>query len=229
MLMYGELADWWPLISAPEDYLEEVESFLPLLSGAKSILELGSGGGNNATHLKKHAALTLVDASAEMVAVSRRLNPDLEHHVGDMRTVRLARTFDAVFIHDAIMYMRTPADFDAAIETASLHCRPGGTLLVVPDATLETFEPSTDHGGHDGDGRGVRYLEWVHPREGRNFVTDYVFALRGADGATRVLHDRHHEGLLSTAEWLETLSRWGFTAHFEMDRWERPVFVSRRS
>jgi hypothetical protein len=46
--------------------------------------------------------MTLVEPSVGMLAVSRALNPDLEHVQGDMRTVRLGRHFDAVFVHDAI-------------------------------------------------------------------------------------------------------------------------------
>jgi hypothetical protein len=46
------------------------------------------------------------------------------------------------------------------METCFIHCRPGGASLFVPDWVRETFRPSTQHGGHDGDGRSLRYLEW---------------------------------------------------------------------
>ena len=65
------------------------------------MLELGSGGGNNASHLKAHFQLTLVDLSPAMLAVSRALNPECEHLQGDMRTVRLGRRFDAPTDHIA--------------------------------------------------------------------------------------------------------------------------------
>ena len=90
------------------------------------VLELGSGGGNNASHLKAHFRLTLVDRSPQMLAVSRRLNPECEHVEGDMRSVRLGRTFDAVFVHDAIAYMTTEDDLRAVFATAFEHCRPAG-------------------------------------------------------------------------------------------------------
>ena len=77
-----------------------------------------------------------------------------------MRTLRLGRTFDAVLVHDAVMYMTTEADLRQAIETAYVHVRPGGVAVFAPDFVKETFKPSTDHGGHDGDGRALRYLEW---------------------------------------------------------------------
>ena len=106
--------------------------------------------------------MTLVDLSDEMLDVSRRLNPECEHLCDDMRTVRLGRSFDAVYVHDAIDYMTTEADLRRAIETAYAHCRPGGVAVFVPDHTSEAFEASTDHGGDDSaHGRGVRYLEWT--------------------------------------------------------------------
>ena len=115
---YGELAEWWPLVSPPEDYAEEAAEYARLLAAhprpVVEVLELGSGGGHNAVHLRAHFTLTLVDQSASMIEQSRRLNPGCEHHVGDMRAIRLDRAFDAVFIHDAIDYLTTEDDLAAA-------------------------------------------------------------------------------------------------------------------
>ena len=105
--LYGELAEWWPTFQVPEEYREEAAFFARVLDKTcdpplRTVLELGSGGGNNASHLKSRFAMTLVDISPHMLAVSRELNPECEHLEGDIRTLRLGRTFDAVFIHDAI-------------------------------------------------------------------------------------------------------------------------------
>ena len=68
----------------------------------------------------------------------------------------------------------------------------------------ETFEPSASHGGHDGDGRGVRYLEWTHDPDpdGHTYRADYAFLLRERDGEVRVVYDTHVCGLFSRDEWL---------------------------
>src|SRR5215208_379553 len=120
MKLYNELASWWHLFSSPDDYAEEAAFFRETLINTSSsplitVLELGSGGGNNAFHLKAWFNLTLVDLSSQMLEVSRGLNPECEHIEGDMRTVRLEKQFDAVFIHDAIMYMTSEADLRMAI------------------------------------------------------------------------------------------------------------------
>src|SRR6185436_20585470 len=129
--LYNELAEWWPLMSAPADYAEEAALYQRALleaceRPAQTLLELGSGGGNNASHLKARFSMVLVDRSPGMLRVSRALNPDCEHVEGDMRTVRLGREFDCVFVHDAVVYMTTEDDLRRAIETAYLHCKPGG-------------------------------------------------------------------------------------------------------
>jgi trans-aconitate methyltransferase len=213
--LYGDLSSWWPLISTPEDYAEEAAFYRGVVEDAagipvREVLELGSGGGNNASHLKAHWRMTLVDLSPGMLEVSRKLNPELEHHQGDMRSVRLGRQFDAVFIHDAIDYIKTEADLRATFETAFLHCRPGGAAVLAPDHVLERFEPETDHGGHDGDGRSARYLEWTRAGpENNTYVTDYAFLLADGDDV-RVVHDRHTGGLFKRQDWVDWLSEAGF-------------------
>jgi SAM-dependent methyltransferase len=238
--LYADLAPWWPLISAPQEYTEEAAAAAAILNSAAidvhEVLELGSGGGHNAVHLKKHFSLTLVDLSEDMLAVSRRLNPESAHHQGDMRTIRLGLTFDAVFVHDAVDYMTTEADLRQVIETAFVHCRPGGVALFVPDHTAETFHPVTDHGGSDGQaGRGARYLEWTwDPDPGDTWIrSEYAFLLRDADGSVRVVHETHRTGLFRREVWLGLLAGAGFhaeaiTEQTSEDRTPRVMFTGHR-
>lgn len=239
--MYTELASWWPLLSSPEDYAEEAAFYQKMLVEAcerppHTLLEIGSGGGNNASHLKARFQLVLVDLSPGMLAVSRRLNPECEHVEGDMRTVRLGRQFDCVFVHDAVVYMTTEADLRKAIETAFVHCKPGGAALFAPDHVKENFRSSTDCGGHDGERESLRYLEWTWDPDPTDTtcVTDYAYLLRGGDGSVRVVHDRHTEGLFSRTDWLRLLSEAGFEPsvvpfdHSELEPGTYEIFVARK-
>jgi SAM-dependent methyltransferase len=120
--LYGDLANWWPLMSPPSHYVEEAADLLPLLlddaeSPAGTLLELGAGGGSLASHLKAHFRLTLTDRSPHMLAVSQIVNPECEHIVGDMMSLDLGREFDRVLIHDAIMYAVEPDHVRAALRT----------------------------------------------------------------------------------------------------------------
>jgi SAM-dependent methyltransferase len=205
--MYSDLAPWFHLLTHPSDYADEA-AFVTrvvdevVVGDAQTLLELGSGGGNNASHLKARFTCTLTDLSPDMLALSRTLNPECEHLEGDMRTLRLGREFDVVFIHDAISYLTTKDDLAAAIATAAVHTRPGGVVILTPDATTEIFQPKTDHGGHDGDdGRSLRYLEWTHPTGGSTYTTDYLIIARGPGEEIRVVHDRHTLGVFPRATW----------------------------
>ncbi|MEO5580572.1 MAG: class I SAM-dependent methyltransferase [Gemmatimonadaceae bacterium] len=240
--LYSDLARWWPLFSAPGDYEEEAAFYGRLLlencvRPARTLLEIGSGGGNNASYLKLYFKETvLVDISPGMLEVSRALNPECEHFEGDMRTVRLGRKFDCVFVHDAICYMATGADLRRAIETAFIHCMPGGAAVFAPDHVSETFRTSTDHGGYDGESEGIRYLEWKWDPDPSDstYTVDYAYVMRSSDGSVNVEHERHIEGLFPRADWVRIISDAGFDAsvipfdHSELEPGSYEVFVGRK-
>ena len=235
-LLYRDLAPWWHLFSSPADYRMETRPFRRLLLSygakpAKTLLELGSGGGNNASYLKKWFDMTLVDRSHGMLKGSRRLNPECEHVQGDMRSVRLARTFDRVFIHDAIMHMTTEADLVRALRTAFVHTRPGGATVVAPDCTRETYASITHHGGNDLVDRSLRYLEWSFDRDPNDqaYEVHFVYLLRDARGRVRAHQDVHEFGLFRRSLWLSALRRVGFKARCLDDKaLRRDVFVGVR-
>lgn len=218
--LYNDLAGWWPVISPPSEYEEEATLYVGMIRDAahlpvREVLELGSGGGNNASHMKRSFALTLVEPAEGMRESSRALNPECTHAAGDMRDVRLGRAFDAVFVHDAVMYMTTENDLRAALATVAAHLAPGGVALVAPDATTETFREATEHGGgEDASGRRARYLQWtLPPAPGEtSFETHYTFLLREPDGTTSVAHDVHREGLFPRATWIRLFREAGLAA-----------------
>jgi hypothetical protein len=241
-ILYGELAPWFHLLTPPEEYAGEAAAVLELLrehvdGPLETLLELASGGGNTASHLRRDLRLTLTDLAPEMLALSRTINPEIEHLEGDMRDLRLGRTFDAVLIHDGICYMTTEADLRAALTTAFQHLRPGGAAVFEPDAVRDTFQPETDHGGEDGPaqadgrpGRALRYLEWkIDPDPSdTTYQVDYALLLRHDDGTVEVRRDQHTEGLFPQSRWLEILGEVGFDAVARPDAWDRIVFIGRR-
>jgi SAM-dependent methyltransferase len=234
--LYTDLATWWPVFSPPSHYVEEAQDLLPTLLAApdappRTMLELGSGGGSLAFHFKAHLTLTLSDLSAEMLAMSRQINPECEHVQGDMRTLDVGRQFDLVFIHDAIMYMLDPASIRAALATAYRHCRPGGALVVVPDCVRETFEPTTSHGGEgEPGGRALRYLEWTWDPDPSDDTCEVAFAflLREPDGTVHVDTDHHQFGLFARQAWLDWFHQTGFAPETRLDPWQRDVFTGRK-
>ncbi|MFH1474385.1 MAG: class I SAM-dependent methyltransferase [Chloroflexota bacterium] len=234
--LYDELAGWFHLLTAPEEYADEATVILGLLRDhvdgpLETLLELGSGGGNTASHLRAHLRLTLTDLSPAMLDLSRTLNPGCEHLVADMRSARLGRTFDSVLIHDAIMYMTTEADLRAALETAFVHLRPGGAAVIAPDCVRETFQAKTEHGGHDGADRSLRYLEWSYDPDpdDTTLVFDFAFLLREGADEVRIRYDRHVLGVFPRATWLDLLREVGFGPSAAVEGWQGEVFVGIRA
>lgn len=221
MKLYKELADWWPLMSPHTEYEEEAGLYLEIIRrhhpGVRKAVEFGSGGGSNAFYLKRAFDMTLTDLSPDMLRVSQALNPDCRHLQGDMRSIDAGSAFDLVFIHDAITYFTDKRDLLAVMQNAKRHLNETGILLIMADQFAETFEPSTNHGGADGGGRGMRYLEWTFDSDpGDNITeTEYVYVLKDKDGTVTREYDSARSGLFSMAEWEALLLEAGFTAKFE--------------
>jgi SAM-dependent methyltransferase len=238
-LLYRDLVAWYPLVDPVADHGDEAGCYGSALERAATpapvtLLELGSGAGNNASFLKKRFRCTLTDLSEDMLALSRARNPECEHLQGDMRTLRLGRTFDTVLVHDAVTYMTCEADLEAAIATAFAHTRPGGAALFAPDCLTESFREKSGVITGNDDGRSMRCLEWhwdPDPSDG-TYIVDFAFLLREGH-AVRAVHDRHVQGLFSKDRWLVLLGAAGFAAELIERPLDEPgeydeVFLCRR-
>ena len=149
-----------------------------------------------------------------------------------MRVVRLHRQFDAVFIHDAICYLTSETDLRQAIETAFVHCKPGGTVLIAPDLVKETFRSETEQGGRDDENskRALRWLMWTSDPnpEDATYAVHFAFLLKENDSVSAE-HDFHIEGLFVRADWLRLFTEVGFEPpKIIVDLYEREVFVARK-
>lgn len=217
--LYDDLAHLWPLVSPPEDYADEARCWRDALQaklgpGRHRILELGVGGGHNLSHLIAYYQATAVDISPRMLENSKRLNPGVEHAVGDMRTVRLGRRFKAVLIHDAISYMLTEDDLRAAFTTAREHLEPGGVFITAPDWFKEQFAGTRiTHHTNRRDDVEVTTIEYVHDPDPSDTTIESLFFYIIKDGnGTHVEQDRHVMGLFPERTWLRLLAETGFNA-----------------
>jgi SAM-dependent methyltransferase len=224
--MYDEFAHLWPLISAPEDYENEASYWRDVLRaklgpGRHEILELGVGGGNNLSHLTGEFKATAVDRSAKMMSECRKLNPTVELHVGDMRSVRLGKKFKAVLIHDAISYLLTEEDLRRTFATAVAHLEPQGIFITAPDWYEETF-PGTfvSLGTNSDDKTTFTQVEYTHtPDPNDNTYESIMFYLIRESGKIRAEPDRHIFGLFPLKTWLTLMSEAGL----EVEKWPYDV------
>ena len=218
IILYDKLAYLWPVISPPEDYAEEAAHWQAALRrylgpGRHRLLELGVGGGHNLSHLTAEFDAVAADISPKMLELSQRLNPTVEHHLGDMRTFRLpGQVFDAVLIHDAICYMLTEDDLRAVFATARVHLRPGGLFLVAPDLVRDTFRPGMKLSWSTGkDGVKVTTEEVVHDADPSDTIVESHFAYTITEnGARRIERDIHVSGIFPITTWTALLEEAGF-------------------
>ena len=215
--LYRDLSYLWPLFSPPEEYADEKPIYLDIIRsklgpGRHTILELGVGGGHLLSHLTSDHDATAVDISQEMLALSQHLNPSVNHHVGDMRTVRLGAKFDCVLIYDAIDYMLTEEDISQALATARAHLNPSGLLLAVPDWFRETYPGQHTMHWHQDHGDTVLDVAEHLPNVPRNSTiveSTFIYTLRQGHQVT-VEEDHHTTGLFPRDTWFRLIREAGF-------------------
>jgi len=141
--VFDTYAHYYDLLYRDKDYAGESEyvaaHIRKQVPQAKRILELGCGTGAHAEHLA-HMGYTVhgVDMSDAMFARAEARKTSLPPEVaarlsfglGDVRTVRTGKTYDAVIsLFHVMSYQTINADLEAAFETASVHLQPGGLFL----------------------------------------------------------------------------------------------------
>jgi SAM-dependent methyltransferase len=223
--LYTDLGWLWPLWGdAAEEYADYCRHVSALIERharhpAKTLLDIGCGGGKNVFNLKARYRVTGLDLSPAMLAQAQALNPECCFEPGDMRNFRLGRTFDAVLMDDAISHMCTRADFEAAFRSAAAHLQPGGVMVVTPDVTVETFRQNrttvTSVTRQVAAGAlDVVFVENVHdPDPGDTaYETTIVYLIR-ENGRQRIETDHWVMGLFPLATWHCVLSDCGFEVH----------------
>jgi SAM-dependent methyltransferase len=140
--VFDAYAAYYDLLNRGKDYEAEAAYIDTLLQrhlpGARHILELGCGTGAHAERFASRGySVTGIDRSQEMVkrANARRASlPEdiarrMEFTVGDIASVRVARTFDAVVsLFHVFSYLTTNSALHEAMQTSATHLRAGGLL-----------------------------------------------------------------------------------------------------
>ena len=171
------------------------------------------GGGHNLSHLTADFECTAVDLSPNMLALSQALNPGVAHHVGDMRDIRLDRTFDAVLVHDAVSYLLTEQDLQETFATAAAHLRPGGVLMVAPDWVQETFPDGWVYTWDRQQGDievNIQEVMLDPDPDDTQVESTYTYTIK-KDGQTTIEVDTHITGLFPLNTWTDLMGQAGFS------------------
>lgn len=214
-IAYNELAWTEDLLAAPESYEEEVRVYVDLITRTASwpprtLLHLGCGAGGCDHIFKRHFEVTGVDISRGMLDKARAAHPDIEYIEDDMRTLRLDRQFDSVAIPDSIDYMDSPDDLQRAVQTAVVHLKPGGVLLVVAK-TAETFQNNNFAYTGENEEVHVTLLEnnYINPFRPNTYEATLVYLIRNR-GALSVHTECQVLGLFPQDTWGAVFKEAGF-------------------
>ncbi|WKX73498.1 trans-aconitate 2-methyltransferase [Streptomyces sp. XD-27] len=146
----------------------------------RSLLDIGCGTGRHAEYFTRAGFDCVgVDYQDAMVAYARKRRPGLDFHTGDMRALRLGRTFAAITcLGWALSNIHTNDDLDRTVETFAAHSVPGTLLILhVPNAIATP------------DGHALQ----------QRFTIDTPGLTATADARYRL--DRRNQLLVRTREW----------------------------
>ena len=228
--LYHDLAWIWPIVSPPEDYIEETEFFSRVIEehskiDVKTLLHLGCGGGRNDHTFNKHFEVTGVDISEEMLRMAKELNPDADYVKGDIRSLRLGKTFDCVTALDSVNYMKTEEDLMRLFQTAHDHLKPGGVFLTIIEESRERFKQNrTISSTHSSGDIQITFIEnSFDPDPGdTHFEMTLIYLVRKG-ASLEVYIDSHIWGLFPLDTWRKLLNDTGFD--IEELRFEHSTFL----
>ena len=215
--LYHDLTWIWPVLSPPEDYIEETEFFSRTIkeraeTEVRTLLHLGCGGGRNDHTFQKHFHVTGVDISDEMLGLAKELNPGTEYTRGDMRSLHLGKTFDSVVALDSVNYMKTEKEMSQLFQTAYTHLNPGGIFLTFAEENVERFKQNrTLSSTHIRGDTQITFIENSYdpnPNDS-HFEMTFIFLIR-KKGVLEIQTDSHIWGLFKIDTWRRLIKTAGF-------------------
>ncbi|HVT98661.1 MAG TPA: class I SAM-dependent methyltransferase [Acidobacteriaceae bacterium] len=198
--LYQRHAAAWDELRSPGSLFEKpwLDKFLAVVPAGGSALDLGCGGGLPISGylIGQGRAVTGVDSSPPLIDLCRQRFPQQEWIVADMRTVDLARRFDALIAWDSFFHL-CPKDQRRMFVVFSRHAKPGAALM---------FTSGSHLGEAIGEFQGEPlYHGSLDPEEYENLLEQFGFEL-----VEHVADDPgcgHHTIWLSRRRGLQTDSR----------------------
>ncbi|MDD2336792.1 MAG: class I SAM-dependent methyltransferase [Geobacteraceae bacterium] len=231
MSVFNEYARYYDLLYRDKNYRGEADYIHKLIRehrpGARTILNLGCGSGRHDQYLEELGyAITGVDLSEEMLSAAQNAsinNNKREYIHGDIRSVRLDKTYDVVLsLFHVVSYLVTNNDLKSAFLTAKAHLKPEGLFIfdcwygpgVLTDPpTLRVKELEDETISVTRIATPILY-----PNDNTVDV-DYRISIRNKhDGEAKTLQETHRMRYLFIPEIVEYLSYAGLSPLF-FSRW----------
>jgi SAM-dependent methyltransferase len=199
-----------------KDYRAETAELRRIIEespGRKTLLDVACGTGAHLAELRQWYQVEGADLSPAMLAVARERLPGVPLHEADMRTLDLARSFDAVIcLFSSIGYVTDPSEMRSTVVRLAAHVAPGGVLIfdgwVRPDEWRESFRPEPDI-ARDEEMLVVRLAH--SSRKGNVTELDMHHLVQTAEGIDYFV-EHHRLALTTTADYVSAVESAGLTA-----------------
>jgi SAM-dependent methyltransferase len=199
-LVFNAFSNYYDLLYRDKDYVAEAEYIAGLLErfgvSGNCLLEFGSGTGKHGRLLAARGyEVTGIERSAEMVALAKAA-PGFCCQQGDICTVRLGRSFDAVLsLFHVVSYQTTNDAVQAVFARAAEHLAAGGLFLFdvwySPAVYAQKPEVRVKRMGNETI-EITRIAEPVlRPNENRVDVNYTIFARDPASGSVQIMAETH--------------------------------------
>jgi SAM-dependent methyltransferase len=118
-----------------------------------SVLDAGCGTGRVGRELARRGLdVAGVDIDEAMLATARRKSPGVDWHLGDLASVDLGRSFDAIVMAGNVMIFLAPGSEQDVVTNLARHLQPGGLLIAGFQITpgrlgIERYDEIADQAG----------------------------------------------------------------------------------
>jgi len=201
----------------PNYCLRAWAAYLP--APPRSVLDIGCGTARDLNVLSRRIPDCWgVDFQERAIAYATRLRPHLRLVQGDMRSLQLGRTFDAIIsFGSTLLYALEQDDLTATLSSVARHAHPG-TLLLLDLTNASAFLP----GGRASTSRSIAtdvpgftamaQHTITFDRTRQHFIRERVWTIPGSEKVSdfcryRMLFPQELRALLGAAGW-EVLGMW---------------------
>jgi SAM-dependent methyltransferase len=167
--------------------------------GATTLLDVACGTGKHLEELARWYSVEGVDLDPEMVQLAQARLPGARLEIADMRSLDLARRFDAVTcLFSSIAYAGSVEGVEGTVAALARHLNPSGVLLLEPWVSPEAWETgrprllTVDEPDLKIARMNVGYLR------DRLSILDFTYLVGTPDGVETFTE--HHEAVLLTDE-----------------------------
>lgn len=218
--LYRFLAKHYDLIYSWKDYADETARVVDLIkryrkSAGRTLMDAACGTGGHLKYLVKQFMCTGVDLQPEMLDMARKKVPSAKFVRGNMATVRLGRSFDAITcFFSSIGYLKTYRQLFLTFQNFSHHLRPGGVVVMEPWLTQRAYSVGRP-GLNVYNGERMKIVQvTVAKKTGMVARMDMHYLLAEWNRPVRYFSDCHEMAMFNTNRMLAMMERVGLQAKF---------------